>query len=91
MDPRWDGGEDRSGRRHRAVWYDVARLVLADRLTPDELIDAAFAVHDEGSLPLPATLLTPAVIHRAMDYRGEQVVGFAKTWPCRRGFGRRQP
>src|SRR4051812_43566141 len=37
LEPRWDGGRDRRGRRHRAIWYDVARLALAERIEPGEL------------------------------------------------------
>src|SRR4051812_34970773 len=66
-DPRWDGVPDRRGRRRRAIWYDVAERVLAERITPDELVDAAFFLHDAGMLPQPISLLTPAVLGRAVD------------------------
>ena len=70
LDPRWDGVAGRGGGRRRAIWYDVARLALAERIEPGELIEAAFSVADEGCLPEPTSLLSPAVLDRARDDRG---------------------
>jgi len=70
LDPRWDGVEGQGGRRRRAIWHDVARLVLIERIDPIDLIEAAFSVADEGCLPEPISLLSPAVAARARDDRG---------------------
>ena len=74
LDPRWDGVKDRGGRRHRAIWYDVAELVLAERIDPIELVEAAFWVADDGLFPQPTSLLAPAVVARA---------GPTGAWPSR--------
>ncbi len=76
LDPRWDGVAGRGGGRRRAIWYDVARLALAERIEPGELIEAAFSVADEGCLPEPTSLLSPAVVARARDRRGLAVENF---------------
>lgn len=70
LDPRWDGVEGRRGRQQRAIWYDVARLALSERVEPDELIEAAFNVADEGCLPQPTSLTSPSVVARARAGRG---------------------
>lgn len=68
--PRWDGGVDRYGVRHRAVWPDVALYVLVNQLDPYTLVAAQF--HDRGGPPpVPTVLRSPTGLALYQAYRGD--------------------
>ncbi|HEV8001605.1 MAG TPA: hypothetical protein VGP63_17090 [Planctomycetaceae bacterium] len=59
---RWDGGTDAAGRRHAAIWPQIAIFMLKNDVEPVAFIRAQFG--PTHRLPTPGTLLTAAALER---------------------------
>jgi hypothetical protein len=68
--PRWDGGEDASGRHYRPVWFDLARVALANEVAPHDLVEACFSAWGDKLPPRPTNLKDPLVVRRAQRRPG---------------------
>jgi hypothetical protein len=42
--PKWDGGEDRNGHIHKAVWPKIAEFVMTNRLDPYKMTAIRFGI-----------------------------------------------
>jgi hypothetical protein len=59
---RWDGGEDRYGKRHQPIWPKLARHYLEAGADPATALQAAFRRWDGPEPPLPNKLLAAPVL-----------------------------
>lgn len=64
----WDGGDDRWGKTHTAIWPKIARLVVHRQLDPFVFIQIQFAKSVGGNPPPPTFLMGELALQRYQDY-----------------------
>ncbi len=59
---RWDGGVDRHGKEHPAIWPRIAKVIVLHGLSPDPYVRAVFEMQLGAAIPTPKMLLNPVVL-----------------------------
>lgn len=62
--PKWDGGVDKYGKRHKPIWPKIAKLVLSNHLDPLAFVRAQFSGRTHNP-PRPTELLNAKALDRA--------------------------
>jgi hypothetical protein len=63
LHPKWDGGVDSRGARHRGVWDKFGEYADTHRIDPAQWVSALFSMANEiGRMPWPSDLNMPAVL-----------------------------
>jgi len=73
--PQWDGGKDRHGRNHKAVWPELAQAVVRQQLNFKTLVDTLF--DQNGPLPEPHQLLNDANLQAYQGSKGQALMAVA--------------
>lgn len=69
----WDGGVDSRGVKHKNIWLRIARFVLANSVSPENLVKALFLYHEHNDPPKPNLLLTTKNLELARDLQSRGV------------------
>ncbi len=70
--PRYDGGMDSAGRRHRGVWEKIARFVIEKRISPNRFIEAQFRGRSAAP-PEPGTLCSEFALRVYAGYEAAEI------------------
>lgn len=72
--PRWDGGVDAAGKKHRPIWYGIVQFAMDNGISPYTLVRETFRAWRSTTPPFPNMFTNPAALARA-----RQAVGSYRT------------
>lgn len=67
--PRWDGGEDAGGTRHKPVWPKIASTIIECEADPFSYIRAQFVGVRRADQPKPNQMHSPLAVSRWQQYQ----------------------